>query len=271
MQGRRRLGADQLHAGALQRQQFRLGRADRAGDVAVAAGLAGLPLQIAELAFKLGAQVLGAGQIGLGGAQFQFRLVPAGVQAGDVGGFFQNRAAVFRLGADQRADAPLADHRRGARARRQIGEQGLHVAGAGFPAVDAIRRPAAALDPPDDLQFRLLVERRRRAAGGFVQEQRHLGDIARRPAGGAGEDDVLHLAAAQAAGAAFAHRPAQRLDDIGLAAPVGSDDAGQSRQDLHARRFSEALEPGDAKAAKTDRQWLLLHGVTQGISLRNAS
>ena len=232
VQGGRSLGADLLHAGALQRQQFRLGRPDRTGYVAVAAGLAGLALQVAELAFELGAQVLGAGQIRLGRAQFQLRLVAARVQTGDIGGFFQNRAAFLRPGTDQSADAALADHGGGARTRRQIGEQGLHVPGPGLPAVDAVGGAAAALDPAADFQFGCSWNGGGARPCGFIEEQRHLGDISRRPAGGAGEDDVLHLAAAQATGAAFAHRPAQRFDDIGLAAPVGSDDAGQSGQNL---------------------------------------
>jgi hypothetical protein len=39
--------------------------------------------------------------------------------------------------------------------------------------------------------------------------------------GGAGEDDVLHLAAAQRLGALLAHDPAEGVHDIGLARPVG--------------------------------------------------
>ena len=55
MQRGRRFGADQFDARALQGEQFGFGAADRTGDVAVAAGLACLPLQVAELAFQLGA------------------------------------------------------------------------------------------------------------------------------------------------------------------------------------------------------------------------
>ena len=161
----------------MQRQQVRLGRPDRTGYVAVAAGLAGLALQVAQLAFELGAQVLGAGQIRLGCAKLEFRLVAARVQAGDIGGFFQNRAAVLRPGTDQSADAALADHGGGARARCQIGEQGLHVPGAGLPAVDAVGGAAAALDPAADFQLGLLVEWGRGAARGFIEKYGHLGDI----------------------------------------------------------------------------------------------
>ena len=144
------------------------------------------------------------------------------------------------------------------RAGRQVGEQRLHVAGAHLLAVHPVFAAGAALDAADDLQFRLLVERRRRGAGRLVQRQRHLGQVARRPPGGAGEDHIVHLAGAQRAGALLAHRPAQRLDHVGLAAAVRADDAGQARMDLHADRFGEALEPGDAQAAKLHGQCKLL-------------
>ncbi len=126
--------------GALDRQQFRLGLADGAGDIAVAAGLPRLPLQRAKLHLELPAQILGARQVGLGGAQLQLRLVAARVQAGDAGRLLQHRAAVLRPGGDQRADPALAHHARGVRAGRQVGEQRLHVARAHLLAVHPVHR-----------------------------------------------------------------------------------------------------------------------------------
>ncbi len=129
---RQRIGRRYLKkvgAGALDRQQLGLGGADRAGDVAVAAGLPGLALQAAKLGFQAGPQVLGPRQVGLRRAQLQLRLVPPRVQAGDARGLLQQRAPLLRPRRDQRADAALADHRRRPRAaRRQVGEQRLHVA-----------------------------------------------------------------------------------------------------------------------------------------------
>ena len=79
-------------------------------------------------------------EILLGGAQPQLGLVAAGVQAGDAGRLFEQRAARLRLGLDQLADAALPDHRGRARAGRLVGEQQLHVLGARFLAVDAVDR-----------------------------------------------------------------------------------------------------------------------------------
>ena len=232
-----------LDPGSLQRKQLRLGGADGTRDVAIAAGLPSLALQSAELGFELGAKIFRSCQIGLSGAQFQLGFMSAGVQAGDVGGFLQHGPAFLGLGADQRTDSALADHRGSASAGSQVGEQGLHVAGSDLVAIDAVRRSGATLDPADDFQFRLLMKRWRRPSGRFVEENGNFGNVAGGTSAGAGEDDVLHFAAAQAAGAAFAHGPAQRLDHIGLTATVWSDDSGQSRQDLHVGGFGETLEP----------------------------
>ena len=59
-------------------------------------------------------------------------------------------------------------------------------------------------------------------AVGVVDGQHDLGAAQRGAAGGAGEDDVLHLAAAQRLGALLAHHPGQRVDDVGLARAVGA-------------------------------------------------
>src|SRR3712207_6469652 len=70
---------------------------------------------------------------------------------------------------------------------------------------------------------RHLGVRDRQRAVGVVDRERHLGPAECRAAGGAGEDDVLHLAAAQALGALRAEDPGDRVDDVGLARPVGAD------------------------------------------------
>ena len=109
-------------ARALNGQKFGVGLSHEVGDIAEAIGLTCLTLQRAKLLVQLCAGVVGARQIGLGGAQLDLGFAAAGVQAGDAGGFLQHHAPVFRAGADQSANAPLADHGRGAGARGQIGE-----------------------------------------------------------------------------------------------------------------------------------------------------
>ena len=240
-----------------QMQQRRLGLADVGGQVLEARRLPRLPLQVLDLAFELADHVVEPLEVLLGGAQPELRLVAAAVQAGNAGGLFEQRAARLRLGLDQLADAALPDHRGRARAGRLVGEQQLHVLGARFLAVDAVDRAGLALDAARHLQFVGVVEGGGRGAVGIVEEQRHLGGVARRPRRRAREDDVVHAGRAHVLVRAFAHHPAQRLDEIGLAAAVRPDDAGQAALDHELGRLDERLEAKQAEAIE-------LHALTPG-------
>jgi hypothetical protein len=119
------------------------------------------------------------------------------------------------------------------RAGCRVGEQQGDVLGADVAPVDAIGRSRAALDPAHDLGLVALD----------LGEDRDFGEIACRALVGAGEDDVVHPGAAHRLRAVLAHRPAQRLEQVGLAATVGADHAGQPRFDAEIGRVDEALEP----------------------------
>ena len=231
-------------------QKRRLGLADVGRQVLEARGLPRLALQAFDLAFELADDVVEPLEILLGGAQPELRLVPAGVQAGNAGRLFEQRAARLRLGLDQFADAALPDHRRRARAGRLVGEQQLHVLGARFLAVDAIDRAGLALDAARHLQFVGIVEGGGRGAVAVVEEQRDFGGVARRPRAGAREDHVVHAGRAHVLVRAFAHHPAQRLDEVGLAAAIRPDDAGQAALDDELAGFDEGLEAEKAEPGK---------------------
>ena len=98
----------------------------------------------------------------------------------------------------------------------------------------------------------------------IVEKQRHFGGVARRPRCRAGEDDVVHAGRAHVLVGAFAHHPAQRLDEIRLAAAIRPDDAGQAALDDELGRFDEGFEAEQAKAVE-------LHPRTPGrIAQRRA-
>ena len=248
--GERGLGfAERLACGQRpQMQHGRLGLTDGAGEVAVAHRLTRLPLQPVELLLDFADHVVEAGEVLLGALQAQLRLVPAIVQSGDACRFFQKRTAVNRLGGDELADLALADDRRRMGTGRGVGKQELYVAGAHVAPVDAIDRPGLALDTAGDLKRIGIVEGRRRHMVGIVDGQRHLGGVARRAVAAALEDDVVHARGAHRLVRAFAHHPAQRLDQIGFAAPVRPDNAGEPRLDREFGRFDERLEPEDTQS-----------------------
>lgn len=69
----------------------------------------------------------------------------------------------------------------------------------------------------------------RQDAISVVDGQRNLGASQGWTASGAGEDDVIHLAAAQVLGPLLTHHPSEGIDDIGLSRAIGSDDGGDAR------------------------------------------
>src|SRR5204863_8389473 len=140
------------------------------------------------------------------------------------GGFLKNGAPGEWLLADEQTDLPLAHERRGTSARRSIGEEYLHIALTDVAAVDAINRTGFAFDPAGDLDRVVLVVRRRRAAVGVVDEEEHFGRVAGRAHRTAGKDHIVHFAAADRCRTGFAHDPAQRIEQIGLAASVRAHD-----------------------------------------------
>ena len=240
--GRRRFSLGQIGGGGCfapaGEDHARLGDADLGGKEAVPFGLTRLATERGGACLLIGNHLVQPQEVRLGGAQFLFGVAAADVEARDAGGFLQHGATVGGLGGDHRADPALADERGGVGAGRGIGEEERHVLGAHILAVDAIGAAGAALDAADDLGL-LAVH---------FGEQRDLGKVAWGAGRGAGEDHVFHAGAAHRFRAVFAHRPAQRLEQVGLAAAVGADDAGQPRLDAQVGGIDEALEARKAKA-----------------------
>src|SRR5262249_21931681 len=130
------------------------------------------------------------------------------------------------------------------------GDEDANVARALVAAVGAVGRAGIALDPARDFELVLLVELRRRGAVGIVEEDHDLAGVARRPAGAAGEDHVVHVGGAHRLVGGLSHHPAQGLDEVRFAAAVRPDDAGQSRLDRHVGRLDEGLEADQAQLAE---------------------
>ena len=228
-------------------------RADIGGQLLEAVGLAGLALQALDLAFELGGDVFQPLEIGLGGAQPEFRLVAARMQAGNAGGLFQQLPTRLGLGLDQLADAALADHGGRAGACGGIGKEKLDVFGAGFLAVDTVDRSIAAFDAARDLDLVGIVEGGGRGAVGIVEIEADFRRVAGGAIAGAGEDDVVHAGRAHVLVGVLAHDPAEGLDEVRLAAAIRSDNAGQAALDDEFGGFDEGLEADEAEAVEFHR------------------
>ena len=130
-------------------------------------------------------------------------------------------------------------------------QQFLHVHQSATAAVDFVLAAAVAEHPAGDRHLGVLDRQR---VVGVVDRHRHLGAAQRSPRRRAGEDDVLHLAAAQGLGALLTHHPRERVDHVRLARAVGADDAGDAGLEAQSRRRGKGLEA-------LQRQTLEVHDV----------
>ena len=214
------------------------------------AGHLGLPAQRLELAAQLGGEVVEPVEVGLHRVELADRLLFALAVLEDAGRLLDERAAVLGLGVQHRVEPALADDDVHLAADAGVGEQLLDVEQAAGVAVDLVLALAGAEHPAGDRDLGVVD---RQGAVAVVDRERHLGAAQRRPAGGAGEDDVLHLAAAQRLGALLAEHPGDGVDDVGLAGAVRAHHTGDARLQPQRRSGGEGLEA-------LDRQALEVHG-----------
>ena len=234
-------------------QRFPLGVLDPSLslDRLVLLGLLGLPRKMLQLFADFFAQVVEAVEILAGVADAGLGFLAAFLVFGDAGGFFQIHAQLFGLGLDDLRDHALLDDRVAARAQAGAEEQVGDVAAAAFGAVEVVVALAVAADLALDRDF---VERGIFAGDGVVGVVEHQFDrglrhrLARRAAG---KDHVGQRVAAQAAGRAFAHHPADGVDDVRLAASVRPHHAGHVGGQVQGGRVDEGLEAGELDGGKT--------------------
>ena len=121
-----------------------------------ALGLGGLALEAVHLPRDFFEDVVDAGEVLLRAFEAQLGETLLGFEAGDAGGFFDDGAAIVRLGAEQLADALLADDGVALRAEAGAHEDVLNVAQAAELAVEQIFAFAGAEQAACDDDFALL-------------------------------------------------------------------------------------------------------------------
>src|SRR5699024_6312182 len=103
----------------------------------------------------------------------------------------------------------------------RVAEQLLDIHEPGLGAVDLVFAGPVAEHATGDRDLGVLDWQ---LAVGVVDDEGDLRAPQRFAVTGAGEDDVLHLAAAQGLRPLLPHHPCQGVDDIGLTRAVGADD-----------------------------------------------
>ena len=219
--------------------------AEVGGEGLVAAGLGDLALEGVHAAALLLEDVADAEEVGLGELELAEGFLLVLLELGNAGGFLEDGAAVLGLGREEGGDLSLLHDGVGGAADAGVHEEFVDVAEAAEGAVDAVFALAVAVDAAGDGDFVVVGLEGLLAAGEGHGDFGEVGGGALLVAGGAFgavEDDVGHFAAAEGLGGGLAEDPADGVHDVGLAAAVGADDAGDAFVELEGGLVGEGLE-----------------------------
>ena len=200
----------------------------------------GLALEGPQLAAHLAEQVGEPEQVRLGRLEPALGLLLALAVLEDARGLFDDGAAVFRPRVEHGVELALPDDDVLLAADAGVGEELLQVEQAARRAVDRVLRLTGAEEGAGD---RHLGELDRQQVRRVVDRERDLGASERGAIGGTGEDDVVHLAAAQRPRALRAEHPRDRVDEVRLPRAVRADDHRDSGLEVEGRLLRERLEP----------------------------
>ena len=209
----------------------------------VSLGLLGLPAREAELALDFAEHVIDAREIFLDALELALAHLAPALEQRQARRFLDQRAQLVRLGLDNFLDSALLDQRVAAAVNLRGHEKFGDVLEAARNLVEQILRLARAICAARDRDF---AERRvglgKLAAVFGFEHERHFGHPGRGIRLVAGVDKVLDALAAQARRGLLAEHPSNRVNDVRLAASVGTDHRGHPRREADRRRIEKRLE-----------------------------
>ena len=188
-----------------------------------------LPAKRLELAAQFRGEVLKPGQVAFHRIELAQCLLFALAVLENTRCLFDEPATILRGGVQDRVELSLTHNHVHLAADTRIREQLLDIEQAALLTVDGVLRATVTEQRARDRHLGVLD---RQGTVGVVDGQRDFRAAQRRTPGRAGEDDIFHLAAAQALCSLFAHHPGQRIDHIGLARAVRTHHAGDPRFEL---------------------------------------
>ncbi|KZX19958.1 hypothetical protein ACH61_02939 [Rathayibacter tanaceti] len=226
-------------------QEASTGVADHGRDRLGLAGDLGLAPERLELAPDLAGEIGEAGEVGLHRLELAEGLLFAAAVLEDARRLLDEAAPLLRGRAQHRIELPLPDDHVHLATETGVAQELLNVEQPAAATVDRVLTASVAEQRAGDRHLGVLD---REGPVGVVDREGDLRPAERTAGGGAREDDILHLAAAERLGALLPHHPGQRVDDVALARAVGPDDAGDARLEGERGRLSEGLEPLEGQA-----------------------
>jgi hypothetical protein len=219
-----------------------LHRLEAVGDLVVLLGLLRLPLERADRLLDLLHDVVHAGEVLLDLVQLPHRGLPADLVLRHPGGLLEELAPLVVAVAQDGLDHLQLDDRVGVAPHPGVHEEVLDVLQPAGDLVEEVFALPGPEDAPADGHLGILA---RQDVLRVLDREGDFGEPQGAPVLRPVEDHVLHLVGTQRAVALFAQRPADGVDDVGLAAPVGADDRGEPRVEVQVRPLGERLEADD--------------------------
>ena len=174
-----------------------------------------------------------------------FGLATAILVARDTRRFLDEGAHVFGPCFDQARNHALLDDRVAARTEAGAEKQVRDVLSAALGAIDEVGRVAVPRYEALQRDFRIAGIGSRELAVAVVEDQFDRPASDRLAAARPIEDDVGHRVATQVLRGNLAHHPADRIDDVRLAAAIRADDASQVAGKRNSGGIDERLETGE--------------------------
>ena len=196
--------------------------------------LAHLTPQRAHAALYLVQEIGDADQVVLGAFELALRQTPPRLVLVDAGGLLDELAPFQGAAVHHRFHHALFDDGVGVGAHARVQQEVRDVLEAARHLVDLVLARARAEIAARDGDLAVFDGQHLLAV---VDRQRHLGHAEGLAGGRAVEDDVFHPVAPQRSRAVLPQRPANGIDDIGLAAAVRTDHGRDPVAELH-------LQPG---------------------------
>ena len=216
-------------------------------DLAIAACLARLLLQLVEVVLDLEEQVFDAVEVVLGRLELVEGLALADLVLGDPGGLLEHLPAGIVLVVQQVVEHTQLDDGVGvagnARVEKEAGDV-LEPAGHVVQPVFALPGAEIVTGNGDGAEFR------REDVGRVLESERHFGQAGGFACLRSVEDQVFHALGAQVAGTLLTEHPSDGVDDVGFAAAVGAHHTGDALVEMERGLVGEALEAFDLETGQ---------------------
>ncbi|OQC01835.1 MAG: hypothetical protein BWX80_03276 [Candidatus Hydrogenedentes bacterium ADurb.Bin101] len=199
-----------------------------------------LPFERTHLPLHFGDNIVETQHILLGGLQLAQGGALARLVLDDSGRLFQQVPPILGLRTEHQIDFALPDKGIRVGADAGIHEQFLDITQAAGDLVQQVFAFAGTVHTAGYLHFAVID---RQLPVRVIKGQGNFGHAGRRPPVAAVENNILHVGTAQFPGALFAQRPAQRIQDIALAASVRTDNCRNPLFKVDHGRVGERFKP----------------------------